>query len=272
MPQVTISSSKGLVQTSGSGFTVSDVELVRSSESITPEGARYTISCLGNTFADAANSLDELYFVIYDNDGQSHGVWFDLTGSSSSPITTSDVDYVVEASPTADTTHTATVIAGFVAAAINAHADASAEFEVVDNSDGTLTVYSVYAGEISHDATAEGDSAFTITLTDAGSTDDATIDEDVECTVLNIASDVVDASPLVATLAAGSVVGQRKNLIFVGATAGEVSAGGSFLNGSSAASLLSMTTNTATTHRAVASLVWNGTVWVVAHSLNVTAA
>jgi len=263
MPQVTISSSSGLEQTSGSGFSISDVGLVRSNESITPVGASYLITCT----ADTAGSLNGTYFVIYAQDGDSYGVWFD-NNNDGTPVPAGAGAATNQVEVNFADASSITTVATAIQAAIDGDATASADFEVVDNGDGTLTVYTLQAGTMSDTTEDAGDSGFTIALTDGSSTA-ATIDADVETSLLTVGSDIAGMD-LVTVLGNGSFVGQRKNLIFVGAASGEVNVGGTFLSAGSAVSLLSMTTNTAA-HRGVAGLVWNGTQWSVVHNVNVTA-
>jgi hypothetical protein len=266
MPQVTISSSKGLEQTSGSGFSVSDVELVRSNESITPSGGSYLVTCV----ADVGGSLDGKYFILYNQDGDSYGIWFDHGDSgTAAPGATAftATDNKVEVKTVANG-NTAAQVATAIQGAIDGDATANLDFEVVDNSDGTITVYALHAGAMTTTTENAGDSGFTVALTD-GSDTAATVDADVECSMLSVGSDVTDMD-LVTVLGNGSTVGQRKNLIFVGAANGEVNVGGTFFSGGAPATLLSMNTNSVA-HGAVASLVWSGSAWVVVHNVNVTA-
>jgi hypothetical protein len=262
MPKVTISSSKGLEQTSGSGFAVSDVELVRSNESITPSGGSYLVTPEANT----TSSLLNLHFILYAQDGGSYGVWFDDGVSGSDPgIGDAQIQVVLT------TSDTKTEVAAAIATAINLGAPANADFEAVADGE-TVIVYALHAGAMTTTTTdliLAGDSTGTVVLTD-GSDTGATVDEDVECSLLSVGTDVA-LMDLVTVLGNGSSVGQRKNLIFVGAASGEVNVGGEFASaGTTGLSLLSMATNSAS-HRAVASLVWDGTYWVVVHNVNVTA-
>ena len=262
MPQVTISSSKGLEQTSGSGFSVSDVELVRSNESITPSGGSYLVTCLEN----AASSLNNLYFILYAQDGESYGVWFNADGAGAEPVHGADNGIEV----TLTTTETAAQVATKTATAIDGDATANLDFEAIAVG-AALTVHANYAGAMTTTTASAGTAivaGFTVALTD-GSDTAATVDADVECSMLSVGSDVVDKD-LVAVLSNGSSVGQEKNLIFVGAADGEVNVGGTFFSGGAPATLLSMNTNSVA-HGAVASLVWSGSAWVVVHNVNVTA-
>jgi hypothetical protein len=266
MPQVTISASKGLEQTAGSGFTVSDVEMTRSNESITPSGASYLVTCVANV----ASSLNNLHFVLYDQAGNSYGIWFDADNAGSEPVVmAAATDEQLEVDLT--TNDTAADVATAIQGAIDADGTASADFEVVDNGDNTITVHALAAGAYTTTTEDAGDSGFTVALTN-GSDTAATVDPDVECSLLAVGSDIADMD-LVVTLGSGSVVGQRKNLVFAGVANGEVNVSGVFISGPAAASttLLSMTANTAA-HSAVAGLVWNGSAWVLVHSVNVTAA
>jgi hypothetical protein len=266
MPKVTISSSKGLEQTSGSGFSVSDVELVRSNETVTPtSGASWEIVCK----ADSSSDLDGDYFHLYAQDGTSYGVWFevDSSGTTVPAGATSGIDnqVAVEFAEGAS----AAVVAAAIVLAINTDATALYDFEAVDDGGGTFTVYVLFTGAMTTTTeTGAPDAVTSVTLTDGSDAIEA-IDEDIECSHL-IVGNAVAVVELASLLADGSVVGQRKNLIFKGHATGEVNVGGSFSSAGSAASLLSMTAHSAS-HHGVAMLVWNGSAWTVVHNVNVTA-
>lgn len=265
MPQVTITSSKGLVQTSGSGFTVSDVELVRSNETVTPtSGASWEVVCK----ADSSSDLDGAYFHLYAQDGASYGVWFevDSSGTTVPAGATSGIDNQIAVAFAEDAT--AATIATAIVSAINLDATASYDFEAVDDGGGTFTVYALFTGSMTTTTETPATGVTSVTLTD-GSDDVEAIDASIECSLLKVGNSVA-AVELASLLDDGSVVGQRKNLIFKGHATGEVNVGGSFLSAGSSASLLSMASSTASTY-AVASLVWNGSAWVVVHNVNVTA-
>ena len=262
MPQVVINASKGIEQTSGSGFTISGVELVRSTESITPSGGSYLVTV---NDANVASSLNNLYFVLYNQAGDSYGIWLDANNAGAEPAEATACDNQLEVDLTEN--DTAAEVATAIQDAIDNDAGGAADdFEVVDNGDDTITVYALAAGAMTDTTEDAGDSGFTVALTD-GTDTGAALDADVECSMLSVGNDVIDMD-LVSTLPNGSTVGQRKMIILAGVANGEVNVSGTF-HDTTAAELISLTTNTAS-HHGVASLIWGGSAWVVVHKVNVT--
>ena len=105
MPQVTISSSKGLEQTSGSGFSVSDVELVRSNESITPTGAVYIITpSQAHDGAGDGGGIDygTDWFELEDVDGNAFRFWFSTTAAQTAPGVAGGTEIEVDLGDDAD--------------------------------------------------------------------------------------------------------------------------------------------------------------------------
>jgi len=263
MPKVTISSSKGLEQTSGSGFSVSDVELVRSTESITPVSASYTVTCIAD---DPADNLDDDSFVIYAQDGESYGIWFDVVGTAGG------------APPEASTYELEVVFAS----GVNAEAVATAIKTAIDADTGTatafgnmftviravnvLTIYVNETGALVTSAVVDSAAGILVALAADGSV--GALDEDLECSLVSVGNEENTLNTTVA-LASGASVGQKKNIIFSSAANGEVNVGGALSNAGSAAVLLSLTTPGATAAGA-ACLVWNGSAWVVTNTSNVT--
>ena len=263
MPQVTINAAQGLEQTSGSGFTISGVELIRSNESITPSGASYLVTCV----ADVTDSLDGTYFVIYAQGGDSYGIWIDTDDSGTAePAGATAADNQLEVTTIATNDDAATVAAAIQGAIDGDAGGAADDFEVVDNGDDTITIYTLTAGAMTDTTEDAGDSGFTVALTD-GTDTGAALDADLECSLLSVGSDVVDMD-LVATLPNGSTVGQRKMIILAGVANGEVNVSGTF-HDATAATLLSLTTNTVD-HHGVASLIWGGSAWAVVNKVNIT--
>lgn len=262
MPQVTITSSKGLVQTSGSGFTVSDVELVRSNESITPTGGVYTVTCEGSD----GTSLDQKYFVIYDQVGESYGMWIDASGTTTVPSGASavagDVDNELEIVGITGV-RTATQVAALLASEINGAAAFLTEFFAKSSAE-TLTIYVLDTGEMTTDTEDPGDTGFAVSLADGS---DGDLDEDVESTLITIGNDVEDVADQSVQLADGSSVGQRKNVMFAASsnTGCTIDVGGNFID--SALLLSSQATKTG-----LATLVWNGSAWVAQTLINTTVA
>jgi hypothetical protein len=250
MPKVTISSSKGLEQTSGSGLSVSDVELVRSNESITPTGGVYTVTCIASA-GHTSTTLQDKYFIIYDQDGNSYGVHLDASGGGTPPTAASDADFTLSASTHSEGS-SATVIAASLATDINAAANFSDEFFAKSSSE-TLTIYVLDAGEMTTDTEDEGDSEFTVSLADGS---DGDLDEDVETSHITIGNDVADVDEQSVQLANGSSVGQRKNVIFAAnTTSATINVGGAFSGGGLLLSSETLKTGLAT-------LVWDGSAWV----------
>jgi len=265
MPKVTISSSKGLEQTSGSGFSVSDVELVRSSESITPTSASYTVTCIAD---DPADSLDDDSFVIYAQDGESYGIWFDVAGTlagSAPGVSDFELEVAFASGATADAVATA------IKTAIDADTGTITSFGnmfTVIRVTNVLTIYVNETGALTTTSVVDSAAGIEVDLAADGSAGD--LDEDLECSLVSVGNEVSTLNTTVA-LASGSSVGQKKNIIFASAANGEVNVGGALSNAGSAAVLLSLTTPGASAAGA-ACLVWNGSAWVVTNTSNVTVA
>jgi len=262
MPKVTISSSKGLEQTSGSGFSVSDVELVRSSESITPTGGVYTVTCIKED-THTGGSLLSKSFTIYDQNGASYGIWFDVGATDPAvPVAIDATDSQIEVDISAAAL--ASAVATALAAAIET---ASSEHECVVDGDDVL-IYVLDSGAMTTDTEDDGDSEFTVSLVDGSSGD---LDEDVETSLITIGNDEATVVLQSVALANGSTAGQRKNVMFaVSSTSATMIVGGNLWGGGSAKTLLTSTA----TKAGVACLVWSGSTdigWIVVNSVNVTA-
>lgn len=256
MPQVTISSSKGLEQTSGSGFSVSDVELVRSNESITPTGAVYTVTCI-NEDAHSTTTLLSKSFTIYDQNGASYGIYFDVGATNPGvPGAISATDTKIEVELTA--VMTATEVATAIAAAVEA---ASAEHECVEVA-GVVSIYVLDAGAMTTDTEDAGDSEFTVTLVDGSAGD---LDADTEASLITIGNDVGTVVLQSVQLADGSSVGQRKNVMFAASsTSATIDVGGNFRGG--------LLLSSEATKPGLATLVWDGTKWVAQTLINTSVA
>lgn len=260
MPKLNYSGAKGLFETTGSGFEVDGVSLLPgASDAVTLTGALTTVTCV----ADSGDNLDGKYFIIYDQAGNSYGLWFDIDDSGTTiPAGAAAATYNVEVA-TVVTDGNAAAVAAAVQGAIDGDATAAAAFEaVVDGSD--VLVYNIQVGSMTTTTEDAGDSGFTIAVTDV--TSDASIPAapmaQKTITVSRDVATVVQEIPL----ADGSAAGQEKFLQVAALTAGQIRFTGKFLNSTTVGTKLTFDAATGAAHGLYC--VWTGTHWFVVNKMS----
>jgi hypothetical protein len=272
MPKVTISSSKGLEQTSGSGFSVSDVELVRSNESITPVSASYTIT-VGAAQVAVDDTYGGQYFNLEDAAGTELEFWFDTNASGSAPsgVTSSTAQVIdIDLTGTTSIADICTAIAVAInsgSIAINSDGDNMSDYLFAVAGATSVSVYVLETGEMTNSVPFAADNAGSLAVELASDGSSGDLDADVECSLISVGNEVSTLNTT-AALADGSSVGQKKNIIFASAANGEVNVGGALSSAGSSAVLLSLS-NPGASAAGAACLVWNGSAWVVTNTSNV---
>ena len=259
MPKLNYTSAKGLYEDTGSGFAVDGVSLLPGvSDAVTLTGALTTVTCV----ADVGDSLDGKYFIIYDQAGNSYGLWFDTDDDGTTiPAGASAATYSVEVA-TVNTGGNAGAVATAVQGAIDGDGTASAAFEaVVDGSD--VLVYNIQVGSMTTTTEDAGDSGFTVTLTD--STTDSSIP------AAPMAQATVTCGRDVATvlqeipLDDGGAAGQEKFIQLAALSSGQARFTGKFLNGVTAGTKLTFDAATGAANGLYC--IWTGTHWFVVNKM-----
>jgi hypothetical protein len=145
MPKVTFSNAKGILQEAGSGFQVNDTPILEEIEALA-DSASFTVTV--NTTGDTGSDLDGKYFLIADASGTQFHVWFDIGNTGTADPDPLDGESTSVEVSTVTAGDAGTVVAGFVATAINARAEFTATA-----TDEIVTVSCLELGQVRLDLT-----------------------------------------------------------------------------------------------------------------------
>jgi len=261
--KLSYSPKKGLVEESGGQFEVNGAPIAQDQHTdATYKGALYD----GTMTLAGSSTLDGKYFIIYDKDGTSYGIWWDVDDSgTTAPTPADDADVTFEVTTVAGGNN-ASASAGATATALNGNATIGAKFEVV-RSGTSLKIYVLECGPLTTASVNNGDAGIGFTLTDgAGSALPAIGASQV---ALVTAGDVTSVAAELAQ-PGGSVAGQRRLVhVTTAASNGSIVLTGNFSD-SGTHSHTKLTFGGATNDE-YAQLVWTGTAWLVVSEDGTTA-